>query len=154
MDNILKYFSYFSWKIGFDISCKLSPKETICMKCQILFSGKNKKHIINLSFAAFAQGVVKLNLLNGRETCNRNILKSIHIYHFNICHSHIFQKTEFEISCCLHKWFTWNVEMIYMKCHSLFLGKIWKFYPAHQVLKYKLFTWSAKTLTKQCRCAV
>ena len=34
------YFSYFSQKTGFDISCKLSPKETICMKCQILFSGK------------------------------------------------------------------------------------------------------------------
>ena len=28
---------------GFDISCKLSPLETICMKCQILFTGKNKK---------------------------------------------------------------------------------------------------------------
>ena len=23
----------------------MSPEETICMKCQILFSGKNKKHI-------------------------------------------------------------------------------------------------------------
>ena len=34
------YFSYFSQKTGFDISCKLSPKETICMKCQILLSGK------------------------------------------------------------------------------------------------------------------
>ena len=33
-------FSYFTQKTGFDISCKLSPKETICMKCQILFSGK------------------------------------------------------------------------------------------------------------------
>ena len=29
----------FSQKTGFDISCKLSPVETICMKCQILFSG-------------------------------------------------------------------------------------------------------------------
>ena len=27
-------------KVGFDISCKLSPKETVCMKCQILLSGK------------------------------------------------------------------------------------------------------------------
>ena len=27
----------------FDISCKLSAKETICMKCQRLFSGENKK---------------------------------------------------------------------------------------------------------------
>ena len=25
-------FSYFSQKIGFDIPCKLSPKETICME--------------------------------------------------------------------------------------------------------------------------
>ena len=30
------YFSFFSQKTAFDISCKL----TICMKCQILFSGK------------------------------------------------------------------------------------------------------------------
>ena len=29
----------FSWKIDFDISCKLSP---VCIKCQCLFSGKNK----------------------------------------------------------------------------------------------------------------
>ena len=50
-DNILKYFSYFSKKIGFDTSCKLSPKETICMKCQILFSRKKKKKNISLSSA-------------------------------------------------------------------------------------------------------
>ena len=30
-------------KRRFDISSKLSPMETICMKCQILFFGKNKK---------------------------------------------------------------------------------------------------------------
>ena len=48
-DNILKYFTYFSQKTGFDISCK------ICMKCQILFSGKNKKNTINLSSAENAQ---------------------------------------------------------------------------------------------------
>ena len=35
-------FSSFSKKIGLDISCKLSPWETVCMKCQSLFSGKNK----------------------------------------------------------------------------------------------------------------
>ena len=44
------FFSYFFHKIGFDISCKLS-KETICMKCQILFSMKNKNiskcHLLN-----------------------------------------------------------------------------------------------------------
>ena len=39
------HFSYFSQKTGFDISCKLSPLETICRKYQNLFSGKNKKNI-------------------------------------------------------------------------------------------------------------
>ena len=38
-------FLIFSSEIGSDTSCKLSPKETICMKCQILFSRKNKKKI-------------------------------------------------------------------------------------------------------------
>ena len=56
----MKYFSYFSWKTGFVISCKLSPMETICMKCCILFSVKNKKIIINLSSAELAQRVVRV----------------------------------------------------------------------------------------------
>ena len=34
------------------------------MKCQILFSGKNKKNIINLSSAENAQRVVKVNKSN------------------------------------------------------------------------------------------
>ena len=77
-DCISKYFSYFSQKTRFDISCKLSPTgfdiscklskktwfdiscklsplETICMKCQILFSGKNKKNTNNLSSAHLVQ---------------------------------------------------------------------------------------------------
>ena len=33
--------AYFLQKTGFDISCKLSPMGTICMKCQILFSRIN-----------------------------------------------------------------------------------------------------------------
>ena len=33
------------------------------MKCQILFSGKNKKNIINLPSAENAQRVVKVNFL-------------------------------------------------------------------------------------------
>ena len=36
-DDILKYFPL---KAGLDILCKLLTVETICMKCQILFSGK------------------------------------------------------------------------------------------------------------------
>ena len=30
---------------GCDISCKLSPLEAVCMKCQTPFSGKNKTNI-------------------------------------------------------------------------------------------------------------
>ena len=67
-DDILIYFSYFFQKIRFDmekirfdISCKLSPKVTICMQCQILFSGENKKNMINLSSAEFGHRIVKVN---------------------------------------------------------------------------------------------
>ena len=35
-------FSNFFQDTEFCISCKLSPMKTICMKCQILFPGKNK----------------------------------------------------------------------------------------------------------------
>ena len=42
VNDILKYFSK---KIGFGISCKLSPMETVCMTFQILFSRKNKKKL-------------------------------------------------------------------------------------------------------------
>ena len=45
-----------SEETGFDIPCKLSPVETICMKCQILFPGKDKKNVINLSSAELAVG--------------------------------------------------------------------------------------------------
>ena len=34
--------------------------ETICINCQILFSGKIRKIFINLLSAEFAQGVVKV----------------------------------------------------------------------------------------------
>ena len=36
------------------------------MKCQILFSGKNKKNIINLPSAENAQRVVKVNKMSER----------------------------------------------------------------------------------------
>ena len=54
------FFSYFSLKIGSDSSCKLSPLETICMKCQILFSRRNKKNITNLLPAESAQSMVNV----------------------------------------------------------------------------------------------
>ena len=47
-------FSYFPSKMGFDISCKLSPKETPIFWTQYENYQKNMKNI-NVSSAAFAQ---------------------------------------------------------------------------------------------------
>ena len=49
-------FLFFSWKILFDSLSKLSPydvspKETVCMKCQILFSRKIRKKYFKMSSA-------------------------------------------------------------------------------------------------------
>ena len=57
-DNILRDFTYFFQEIGFDISCKLSPLETICMKCQSLFSGEKKKNILSLLSIDYPQRMV------------------------------------------------------------------------------------------------
>ena len=38
-EKLKKFFLKFP-ENSFDISCKLSPEETVCMKCQSLFSGK------------------------------------------------------------------------------------------------------------------
>ena len=46
--DILIFFYLFQ-KTGFDISCKLSSKETVCMKCQTLFSEEKKYHQILVS---------------------------------------------------------------------------------------------------------
>ena len=54
-------------KTGFYTSC-MSLEETICMKCLSVISGKNKKNIINLSSAEFAQRVVKNKMLTDRQT--------------------------------------------------------------------------------------
>ena len=56
----IETFSYFSQKTSLDISCKLSPLETSCMKCLILLSRKIKKNVINLSSAVLDQRVVKV----------------------------------------------------------------------------------------------
>ena len=39
----IEIYTFYSKKTGFDISGKLSPTETICLKCQILFSGGKKR---------------------------------------------------------------------------------------------------------------
>ena len=63
----LKFLQMTSWNIflifprGCDTSCKLSPLEIICMKCQILLSRKNKKNIISFLSAEFAHSMVSGN---------------------------------------------------------------------------------------------
>ena len=59
--------SYFFQKIGFDISCKLTLNETICKKCQSLFSGKKKKNIPKcclLKFLPSMQCIIKSGIGN------------------------------------------------------------------------------------------
>ena len=43
--------------------------ETICMKCQILFSGKNKKNIISLSSAEFAHSIATVKTSSRYSVC-------------------------------------------------------------------------------------
>ena len=64
LDKIFRYieiFFLFFPKTSFDNPCKLSPMETICMKCQALFSGEDKKTIIyHLLNYSLKMGNVKL----------------------------------------------------------------------------------------------
>ena len=69
-DKILKYFSYFSQKTGFEFSCKLSPMENGVIlhdKSNPVF-WKNSKNVTNLSSAEFAQRVVKVKGLSNCST--------------------------------------------------------------------------------------
>ena len=52
------------------------------MKCQILFSGKNKKNIINLSSAENAQRVVKVKALITTAADNILIFWGIFFFFF------------------------------------------------------------------------
>ena len=61
-NKLVIFFSYLPQETGFDISCKLSPMETICMQCQILFPGKkNKKNISKCRLLKFLPRVLSVN---------------------------------------------------------------------------------------------
>ena len=51
-NNLVIFFLFFQKKTGLDISCILSPLETICMKCQIQFlEEKNtRQHFVQIVF--------------------------------------------------------------------------------------------------------
>ena len=103
------YYSYFSQKTGFNISCKLSPKESFCMTCQsyFLLSPKAKKKKIWFSdTAASVQkvqhmwffSVVSCFLTHENTwhcillTCWRIISNQIAILTTNIWHSYLLAK--------------------------------------------------------------
>ena len=75
-----KYLSYFPYKIKFEVSHKLSAKETICIKCQSLFPGKNKKHIIIFSAVEFAQRVAEV-----KGYCMLNSLLRVCSFFIPVC---------------------------------------------------------------------
>ena len=62
----MKCFSYFFQKTRFDISCKLSPGETICMKCQ---ERKEKERKISwlLTSVEFVQRVVMVKVFKEKK---------------------------------------------------------------------------------------
>ena len=77
-----QHLTFFFQGTGFDISCKLPPEETICMKYQILFSEKNKKqNIINLSSAELGQRML-LKLMN--STFKASMQNKNHYFHEKI----------------------------------------------------------------------
>ena len=86
-DDILKYFAPPPPpppKTGFDISCKLSPMETICMKCQSLFSEESKNDITSLSSTELAKRVVKVKLHIARTISERTRPKRVYERRSNI----------------------------------------------------------------------
>ena len=101
-DKLIKFFLFFQ-KTRFGISCKLSPLETICMKCQILFSRKNKKNISKCCLLKILPRVPPV-VVSADD-------KLIKFFLF-------FQKTGFGISCKLSP-----LETIRMKCQILFSRK-------------------------------
>ena len=54
------FFLTFS-KTGSNITCKLFPKETICIKCQTLFSRKNKKNILKCCLLKILPSTLSVN---------------------------------------------------------------------------------------------
>ena len=73
------YFLIIPQKIVINISCKLSPQETVCMKCQWLFSGEKKYK-------------------NFSKWCLRNILPSILSTDWIICKSLLYLSSTYKIS--------------------------------------------------------
>ena len=62
-DNIVKYF-FFILENRLWHPMQIVSKETICMECHSLCSGKNKENMTKLSSAEFSQRVIKLETVS------------------------------------------------------------------------------------------
>ena len=77
-------------KKEFDISCKLSQLETISMKCQILFSGKNKR---NISIWYLMKILPRVLWVKNTDSCRQLIMSLLpevckscsHLLVFSLC---------------------------------------------------------------------
>ena len=63
-----RHFDFFFQNIGVNISCKISTKKTVCIKCQSLFVLEKKKNSVNISSAELSQRVVTAK--EGQKRCH------------------------------------------------------------------------------------
>ena len=94
--------------------------DTICLKCQILFSEKNNKRI-NLSFAEFAQGVGKVNSRQLQGTIS--LLTEFFLYFSLFLHENICYGYSLEVAQCVP-----SNEKLLMSTHNIFFVEKYKKY--------------------------
>ena len=68
-----------------DIPCKSSSKEIICMKCQHLFSGKNKIKIFQNVSCFYSPSMLSINENSNKQGLVYFVRTTWH--HFNPCHA-------------------------------------------------------------------
>ena len=101
LTGLIDIIFLFSPEKGSDISCKLSPLETICMQCRNLFSEKNKENIsicrqlkilprvLNVRFDLFFKyrDVIKICAQAHPTFCNPSVRKSKTGTGLNFCYA-------------------------------------------------------------------
>ena len=75
---------YFSQKIRVGISCKLTSMEKVCMKCQRLFAGKNKKKYISLIHRVSGKPLRLMSSENGDITYEKYAIARHHKWQYFI----------------------------------------------------------------------
>ena len=80
-DDKLIFLSYFSPKSGFDISCKLSPFEIICMKC---LWGKIRE-IFQCRLQKILPRVLRVNGNSGRKKFQSKKFDFLFLYKNILC---------------------------------------------------------------------